>query len=128
MQYFASQATHDGFLERLRTSVLAVLPFYPKRRGCEIRPAVEPHARPACRRILPSLDWPATLLTRTDLFCSQATMLMMPFRGVRNQYSSAAQHGSAANAQFSVREGFLRCFARCAATNLAKIVRALQAR
>lgn len=55
-------------------------------------------------------------------------MLMMPFRGVRNQDSSAAQHGSATNAQFSVREGFLRCFARCAATNLAKIVRALQAR
>ena len=54
-------------------------------------------------------------------------MLMLPFRGVRNQCSSAAQHGGAANAQFSVHEGFLRCFTRCAAINLAKIVRTLQA-
>jgi hypothetical protein len=47
MQYFASQATHNDFLECLHTSVLLVLPFYPKRQGFEIRPAVEPHARPA---------------------------------------------------------------------------------
>ena len=120
MQFLASKATHDDFLECLHTSVLVVLPFYLKRRGFEIRPAL--------RRILQSLDWPATPPTRTSLFFPQATMFMMHFRGVRNRFSFAAQHGSAANAQFSVREGFLRCFARCTAIILAEIVRAQQAR
>jgi hypothetical protein len=63
MKCFASQTSHDD--QYFHT--LVILPFYPKRRGSEIRSAVEPHACPASRRIPPSPDWPDALTTRTNL-------------------------------------------------------------
>lgn len=54
-------------------------------------------------------------------------MLIVPLHGFRSQCPSEAPHGNAATAQSPVHIGFLRFFACCAAINLAKIVRALQA-